>query len=82
MIDEAIREQFIAYHSALKTILEVLIGTEIAKPEHISGLLRTQAQRCFDHDLSQAFDLLIGFAVFAEDPDRVAARRLPQPRLQ
>jgi hypothetical protein len=79
MTDDAIMEQFMAYNAAIKTILEVLIGTEIARPEQISSLLRTQAQRCFDHDLSQAFDLLIGFAAFAENSDRIAARRLPHP---
>jgi hypothetical protein len=77
MTDDTIMEQFIAYNAAIKTILEVLIGTEIAKAEQISSLLRHQAQRCFDQDLSKAFALLISFAAFAEDPDRIAARRLP-----
>jgi hypothetical protein len=76
MTNDAIMEQFFAYNAAIKSILEVLIGTEIAKPEQVSRLLRSQAQRCSDHDLARAYALLIGFAAFAEDPDRIAAPRL------
>jgi hypothetical protein len=68
MTNDAIMEQFIACNAAIKAILAVLIGSQIAKPEQISSLLRSQAQRCFDHDLARACALLMGFAAFAEDP--------------
>jgi hypothetical protein len=73
MTNDAIMEQFIACNAAIKAILEVLVATEIARPEQISSLLRSQAQRCSDHDLARACALLIGFAAFAEDPDRIAS---------
>jgi hypothetical protein len=76
MTNDGIMEQFITCNAAIKPILEVLIETEIAKPEQVSSLLRSRAQRCSDHDLARACALVIGFAALAEDPDRIAAPRL------
>jgi hypothetical protein len=71
-----IDERFMACNAAIKTLIEALLGTEPAKPHQIARLLRGQAQDCQGFGMDLAKDLLNGFADFAEDPDRIAGRRL------
>ena len=76
MSDDAIHEQFIACNAAIKTLIESMIGTETVKPHQLGQLLRGQAQTCDNQGRLLASALLTGFADFAEDPDRIAGRRL------
>ena len=65
-----------ACNAAIKSILEVLSGKEIVKPHQIGGLLSDQAEECSKKGDELAAALLSGFAAFAEDPSRIAGRRL------
>jgi hypothetical protein len=76
MSDEAINQRFTACNCAVKTILEALIGKEVVSPQQVARLLRDQAQECSNEGQVLASTLLIGFADFAEDPTRIAGRRL------
>lgn len=76
MTENAINQQFIACNAAIKSILEVLIGKEIVPPHQIAGLLRDQAAECSQKGGELSAALLSGFADFAEDPSRIAGRRL------
>jgi hypothetical protein len=74
---DIIEERFIACNAAIKTILEVLIGTGTVAPHAVGRLLRgRQSRECLDRGEAIAGALLLGFAEFAEDPTRIAGRRL------
>jgi hypothetical protein len=73
---DIIDERFTACNAVIKTILEVLIGTGTVAPHAVGRLLRGQSRECLDRGEALAGALLLGFAEFAEDPTRIAGRRL------
>lgn len=76
MTERAVEERFVACNAAIKTLIEVLIGEEVAKPAAIARLLRGQAAEMEENGWNISSILLNGFAEFAEDPNRIAGRRL------
>jgi hypothetical protein len=74
--DQAIHERFMACHAAIKMLIEVIIGTETARPDQIAQMLRVQAKNCADLGLMLAADEISSFAESAEDPARSGARLL------
>lgn len=67
--------QFVACFAALKSIIEILIGTETATPKQVAHLFRGQANNC-QPDQALVAVILRSLAAFAEDPERANARRL------
>lgn len=69
-------ERFVATSAAIKTLLEIVIGKELAAPDEIAHLLRGQAQECTEHNLLVSKTILEHWAAFAEDPNRASLRHL------